>query len=107
MRARDVRAIVFWAASTAALLVAALLLSRSLLVAAGLAVAWSAFVLTRPRMRRVMRRLRGEPDWSGYFDNDGTRMKPSFPRAPITPAPRAPGAAPAPPRPVEGRSAPP
>jgi len=27
-------------------------------------------VLTRPRMLRVYRRLRGEPDWGGYFKDD-------------------------------------
>jgi hypothetical protein len=33
-------------------------------LAGGLYALW---VLTRARMRRVIRRLRGQPDWSNYY----------------------------------------
>ena len=71
MRARDVRAIAFCFVSMAALLVGALAFTHSLMISLALTAAYGALVLTRPRMLRVYRRLRGEPDWSGYFDNDG------------------------------------
>lgn len=74
MRARDVRAITFCAVSMLVLLIGALTLTRSLVVSLALTAAYGALVLTRPRMIRVWRRLRGQPDWSGYFDNDGTKM---------------------------------
>jgi hypothetical protein len=70
MRARDVRAIAFCAASAIGLLLAALLILDSYLVAVAMTGAWLAFILTRPRMQRVIRRMRGEPDWGGYFRND-------------------------------------
>lgn len=93
MRARDVRAIGFCVVSTLVLLAGALLMTHSFLISLALTGAYDAWLLTRPRMLRVFRRLRGEPDWSGYFDNDGTRMstRPS------------PGAAAPSPRPVERR----
>ena len=74
MRARDLRAITFCGVSMLVLLVGALALIRSLVVAVALTAAYGALILTRPRMIRVWRRLRGEPDWSGYIDNDGTRI---------------------------------
>lgn len=67
MRARDVRAIAFCAVSAFGLFVAAFLILDSYLVALALTGAWLTFVLTRPRMQRVIRRMRGEPDWGGYF----------------------------------------
>ena len=67
MRARDVRAIAFCAVSAFGLFVAAFLILDSSLVAVALTGAWLALVLTRPRMQRVLRRMRGEPDWGGYF----------------------------------------
>jgi hypothetical protein len=70
MRPRDLRAILFCAATTLVLLVASYLLVHSILVSLALTGAWDAWLLTRPRMVRVFRRLRGEPDWSGYFKND-------------------------------------
>ncbi|WP_041373657.1 hypothetical protein [Phenylobacterium zucineum] len=70
MRARDVRAILFLAATTFLLLAGSYVLLQSVLVSLALAGAWLAFLLTRPRMQRVIRRLRGEPDWNGYFKND-------------------------------------
>ena len=68
MRARDVRAIGFWLASSLVLLVGVYLLSRSVIAAVALIAAYNAWLLTRPRMRRVLRRLRGETvDFSGYY----------------------------------------
>ena len=91
MRARDVRAIAFCSATTVILAAGTLVLTHSAIAALALTIAWDAWLLTRPRMQRVLRRLRGEPDWSGYFDNTGTRLKP----------PSGPGTAPSSPRPVE------
>jgi len=82
MRARDARAITFCTVSTLALLGAALLLTRSLVVALALTAAYAALALTRPRMIRVFRRLRGDPDWSGYFDNEGTSTRLQVRRGP-------------------------
>lgn len=70
MRARDVRAILFCVVTTAALFAVAFVFTRNYVASLGLTGAWAAWVLTRPRMIRVMRRLRGDPDWSGYFRND-------------------------------------
>jgi len=70
MRPRDLRAIVFCVVTTLALLTVAYLLSRNYLLSLGLTAAYDAFILTRPRMQRVFRRLRGDPDWSGYYKND-------------------------------------
>ncbi|WP_309090911.1 hypothetical protein [Phenylobacterium sp.] len=70
MRARDVRAIIFCAATTLVLLAGSYLLLQSALISLALGGAWLAWLLTRPRMQRVIRRLRGEPDWNGYFKND-------------------------------------
>lgn len=69
MRARDVRALLFCATTTTLVVVVSYLVLHMLLVSVGLTLAYFAFVMTRPRMMRVMRRLRGEPDWSGYFKN--------------------------------------
>ena len=74
MRARDVRAIIFCVVTTL-LLFLGLLTFAGYLVALGGAGAYGAFVATRPRMLRVFHRLRGEPDWSGYFDNGGERAR--------------------------------
>jgi hypothetical protein len=68
LRGRDLRAIAFVSLSSLLLLAAAYLLTRSVIVSSALTSAWLAFALTRPRMRRVMRRLRGETDgWSSYY----------------------------------------
>lgn len=93
MRARDVRAIAFCSVSMLALLLGSLMLLRSLVVSLALTAAYGAVVLTRPRMIRVWRRLNGEPDWSGYFDNGGER----------TPVSRGPGPAASPSRPAGRR----
>jgi hypothetical protein len=80
MRARDVRAIAFCTVTITALLAALLLTTGAYMVAIGVTAAYAAVVLTRPRMLRLYRRLRGEPDWSGYFDN-GDRPKARWDRA--------------------------
>jgi hypothetical protein len=68
LRARDIRALVFVGASSLALLVGTYFALRSVIVAAALTAAWLAWVLTRPRLRRVIKRLRGESDgWTGYY----------------------------------------
>jgi hypothetical protein len=69
MRRRDATAIAFCAITITGLLVASLLLLDNDLVAAAITLAYAAWVLTRPRMIRVMRRLRGEPtsSWSAYY----------------------------------------
>jgi hypothetical protein len=83
MRARDVRAIGFCAVTIPGLWILSMALTHSLVVSLALAAGYGAFVLTRPRMLRVFRRLRGEPDWSGYFDNGGrtSGRGPAAPRA--------------------------
>jgi hypothetical protein len=70
MRARDARAIAFCIVTTVAVFGVVLALSRNYIAAVAATAAWAALVLTRPRMQRVIRRLRGGPDWSGYFKND-------------------------------------
>jgi hypothetical protein len=70
MRPRDARAIGFCAVTIIGLATLSFALSQSYLVALGLTSAYAAFILTRPRMLRVYRRLRGEPDWGGYFRDD-------------------------------------
>jgi len=68
MRPRDVRAIAFWLATSLFLLVGVYLALRSVIAAAALTGAWNAWLLTRARMRRVFRRLRGETtDFTGYY----------------------------------------
>ncbi|HSV01732.1 MAG TPA: hypothetical protein VLI41_00875 [Phenylobacterium sp.] len=69
MRARDVRAIVFWITTSLLLLVFSYGLTRSVIVAAALAAAYNAWLLTRRRARRVVGRLKGEVDWSGYYQD--------------------------------------
>ena len=70
MRPRDARALTFCAVTILALAALSFALSQSYAVAAGLTGAYAVFILTRPRMLRVWRRLRGEPDWGGYFKDD-------------------------------------
>jgi hypothetical protein len=98
MRARDIRAIGFCVITTTALFAVSLLLLHSYLAALGLTAAYAAWILTRPRMTRLLHRLRGDPDWSGYFDNgghDGGRRDRLSRRAPGGPV--------SPPRPAERR----
>lgn len=69
MRARDVRAIAFWITSTLVLLAGVYLATRGVIAAAASTAAYNAWLLTRPRMRRVFRRMRGETTtgFSGYY----------------------------------------
>lgn len=68
MRARDVRAITFWLTSSLVLLFGCYAATRSVIASAALLAAYNAWLLTRPRMRRVFRRLRGESmDFTGYY----------------------------------------
>jgi hypothetical protein len=71
IRARDVRAIAFCTATIPAVLALAYLGLGSWLPAAGLAAAYAAWLLTRPRMIRVFRRLRGDTvlEWGGYYED--------------------------------------
>lgn len=69
MRSRDVRAIVFCVVSAAAVFVISYLLFHELIVSGMLLAAYLIFILTRPRMRRVRSRLRGDPDWSHYIQD--------------------------------------
>jgi uncharacterized protein involved in cysteine biosynthesis len=68
MRARDVRAIAFWITTSLVLLIAAFFATGGVIAAVALTAAYNAWLLTRPRMRRVFRRMRGEPSgFSGYY----------------------------------------
>ena len=96
MRARDVRAIAFCSVTTVVLLAGTLLILNNYVVSLALTAAYAAFLLTRPRMQRVISRLRGDPDWSGYFSDDPVEVRPK-------PAPEKAGPAP---RPAERPSAP-
>jgi hypothetical protein len=68
MRRRDVHAIAFCATTIAAVLVGALVVLQPIPAIAAVA-GYSLFILTRPRMIRVFRRLRGDTgwDWSDYY----------------------------------------
>ena len=48
---------------------ATFLLTGNFLALIAIVGAYNVWILTRPRMVRVFRRLRGIPDWSGYFMN--------------------------------------
>ena len=68
MRPRDVRAIAFWLTSSLVLLIAVYFAARNVIAAVAVTGAYNCWLLTRARMRRVFRRLRGETvDWSGYY----------------------------------------
>jgi hypothetical protein len=69
MRSRDVRAILFWIATTIALILAMQAGFRNWVLTAIVTAAYNAGVLSRPRMMRVFRRLRGEryERSGGYF----------------------------------------
>lgn len=70
MRARDVRAIAFCVTAAILTLVVSYVLFQNTLVSLAATAALCAWLATRPRMQRVIHRLRGDPDWSGYFKND-------------------------------------
>lgn len=70
MRRRDLRAIIFCVVTTLALAIISYALFRGFFVTLALVTGYVIWLLTRPRMVRLMRRARGEPDWGGYFKNE-------------------------------------
>lgn len=69
MRARDIQALVFAGVSTCVVMVLSYAMLQAFLVTVALTGSYLVWLLTRPRMMRLLRRARGEPDWSGYFRN--------------------------------------
>ena len=70
MRPRDVRAIVFLLATSAAVFGMSWLATHNLIAASALTAAYDVWLLTRPRLRRVLRRLRGETvDFTSYYED--------------------------------------
>jgi len=69
MRPRDARAILFWIASTIALVIALQAAFHSWILTGITVAVYNAWLLSRPRMIRVFRRLRGEKfeRSGGYF----------------------------------------
>ncbi len=69
LRRRDVRAIAFCVMTIAAVFGIGVVLLPGWVATAAVTGAYAAWLLTRPRMIRVMRRLRGDTgwDWSGYY----------------------------------------
>ena len=69
MRPRDARAILFWIATSVVLFVAVEAAFHRWVLSLLAAAAYNAWLLSRPRMVRVFRRLRGEryERTSGYF----------------------------------------
>ncbi len=69
MRPRDARAILFWIATTLLLILAMEAAVHRWILTGLAAAAYNAWLLSRPRMIRLFRRLRGER-WertNGYF----------------------------------------
>jgi len=69
MRPRDARAILFWIASTVVLIFAMEAAFHNWLLTSIATAAYNAWLLSRPRMIRTFRRLRGErlSRSGGYF----------------------------------------
>jgi hypothetical protein len=69
MRPRDARAILFWIASTIALVIALQAALHNWMLTGITVAVYNAWLLSRPRMIRVLRRLRGEKfeRSGGYF----------------------------------------
>jgi len=69
MRPRDARAILFWIASTVVLVLAIQAMMHNWMLTSIAAAAYNAWLLSRPRMIRTFRRLRGErlSRSGGYF----------------------------------------
>ena len=88
MRARDVRAIAFCSITTVLLLAVTWVLLANPVVSLALTGGYAAWLLTRPRMQRVFSRLRGDPDWSGYFSNEPVDIKPKRGPERAAPSPR-------------------
>ena len=69
MRLRDMRAILFWIATTLLLILAVQAAAHRWILTGVAVAAYNAWLLSRPRMVRIFRRMRGER-WertSGYF----------------------------------------
>lgn len=69
LRSRDVRAILFCVLSATLLAGALLAWLPHPAIDLGLVAAYILYLLSRPRMRRVMARLQDKPSWRGYFRN--------------------------------------
>ena len=70
MRSRDVRAIIFLLVTSAVVFGMSWLATHNLIAASALTGAYATWLLTRPRMRRVIRRLRGETvDFNSYYQD--------------------------------------
>ncbi len=70
IRGRDVRSLAFCVATILLVYALATAVFGDQTIAAPAAAAYAAFILTRPRMIRVYRRLRGERlERSGYYKN--------------------------------------
>jgi len=69
MRPRDLRAILFWIATTVVLVIGLETAFHRWMLSLLAAAAYNAWLLSRPRMIRVFRRLRGErfERSGGYF----------------------------------------
>jgi hypothetical protein len=69
MRPRDARAILLWIASTIGLVIALEAALHNWILTSITAAVYNAWLLSRPRMIRVFRRLRGErfERSGGYF----------------------------------------
>ena len=69
MRPRDARAVLFWIATTLALILALEAAFHNWVLTAIATATYNAWLLSRPRMIRVFRRLRGErlERSGGYF----------------------------------------
>lgn len=69
MRARDVRAVAFAVVTTGAVVILSYAMLQIYIVTLALTCSYLIWLFTRPRMTRLIRRARGEPDWSDYFRN--------------------------------------
>ena len=69
MRQRDIRAIVFCAVTICIVFATAQMAVHATLFSLALTGAYAAWLLTRARMIRVFRRMRGDTgwDWSNYY----------------------------------------
>jgi hypothetical protein len=68
-----VRAIAFCAVSTLLLALALAGVTRNALVSLGVTAAYAIFLITRPRMQRVIGRLSDKPNWDGYYWHEPRR----------------------------------
>lgn len=68
MRRRDAQAIWTFVITALGLTALIFLLTKNILASLAVCGAYSTFILTRPRARRIRSRLRGDADWSNYFE---------------------------------------